>query len=131
MCGAVALSEEEGLQPFTVPSGWMGSASPPPVQAYTQDEIEAEVRRTEPALKALYRAAEERAPSLLSRFAILPLARLAAWTSGQWVRPLEEWPGFDAKDGKDGEGDDDEDDESGDGDAVSAAWEGGAAVIFV
>ena len=94
MCSAVALTDEEGLQPFTVPSGWMGSVSPPPTQAYTPQELSDEIEGNEPALYSLLDAVADRAPSLMRTSALLPLARLAAWTdSSGWVRPLAEWPG--------------------------------------
>ena len=38
-CSALALTDNVGLQPFTTPSGWMGSMGPAPVQAYTQEEL--------------------------------------------------------------------------------------------
>ena len=94
MCSAVALTDGAGLQPFTVPSGWMGSTSPPPAQAYTADELSSEVESNRPALDALVRAVVDRSPSLCRMSSMLPLARLACWTDDeQWVRPLDEWPG--------------------------------------
>ena len=94
MCSAVELTDGTGLQPFTVPSGWMGSSSPPPVQAFTPEELAEETEGNAPVLLALIDAVLERAPSLCRRSSMLPLARLACWTdSKSWVRPLEEWPG--------------------------------------
>ena len=94
MCAAISLTDGAGLQPFQVPSGWMGSSSPPPAQAYTQRELADEIEGNEPALHALIDAVIDRAPSLCRRPAMLPLARLASWTeSDKWVRPLAEWPG--------------------------------------
>ena len=102
MCVAVSLSGDAGLQPFTVPSGWMAYPSPPPVQAFSNDELTQEVESKEGSLRRLLEACEERAPSLFadssatwsSAPALLPLARLAAWTDeGNWVRPLSEWQG--------------------------------------
>lgn len=95
MSVAIKLSEVGGLQPFSVPSGWLAMPSPPPSQAYTEEELVAEVERREPSLSALLEACADRAPSLCRRAALLPLARLAAWTSDGWVRPLEEWAGED------------------------------------
>ena len=95
MSVAIKLSEAGGLQPFSVPAGWMAMPSPPPSQAYTEEELVAEVERREPSLSALLDACADRAPSLCSRATLLPLARLAAWTSDGWVRPLEEWAGED------------------------------------
>jgi hypothetical protein len=92
MCSAVALTDATGLQPFSVPQGWMGSLSAPPTQSYTQEDIEQYIRRKEPALDALVDAAYEHAPSLCAPSAMLPLARLAAWTEqASWVRPLHSW----------------------------------------
>ncbi len=91
---ALTLTGNEGLQPFASPVGWMGPSSPPPAQAYSQAELEAEYKRNEPSLHALLDACVERAPSLcMPEVAVcLPLARLAAWTSAdEWVRPLDEW----------------------------------------
>jgi hypothetical protein len=94
MCSAVTLTDGAGLQPFTVPSGWMGSSSPPPTQAYSPDELASETERNEPVLDALLDAVIDRAPSLCRKSSLMPLARLACWTeSEKWVRPLDEWPG--------------------------------------
>ena len=94
MCSAITLTNEAGLQPFAVPSGWMGSSSPPPAQAFTNAELTDEVERCTPALHALINAAVDRAPSLCRRSSMLPLARLACWTdSERWVRPLDDWVG--------------------------------------
>ena len=87
MSSAINLSEGEGLQPFAVPEGWMAAPSAPPAQAFTNDELIAEIERHEPALLALLEACAERAPSLCTPSAMLPLARLAAWTERDaWVR---------------------------------------------
>ena len=91
--GAIALTDEAGLQPFSVPSGWMGSSSPPPAQAYSQADLEASLETSEPALTALLDAVADRAPSLCQPDCALPLARLAAWTGGKWVRALDDWAG--------------------------------------
>ena len=93
MCSAITLSGEAGLQPFSAPSGWLADMSPPPAQAYTQDELITEAELHEPAMSALLDACADRAPVLCSIPAVVPLARLAAWTSGRWVRPLDEWEG--------------------------------------
>ena len=86
MSSAINLSEGEGLQPFAVPEGWMAAPSAPPAQAFTNDELIAEIERHEPALLALLEACAERAPSLCTPSAMLPLARLAAWTERDaWV----------------------------------------------
>ena len=96
MSSAINLSDGEGLQPFAVPQGWMAAPSAPPVQSFTNDELSAEIERREPALLALLKACAERAPSLCTPSAMLPLARLAAWTERDaWVRPLDEWEGED------------------------------------
>ena len=87
MSCAINLSEGEGLQPFAVPEGWMAAPSAPPAQAFTNDELIEEIERHEPALLALLEACAERAPSLCTPSAMLPLARLAAWTERDaWVR---------------------------------------------
>ena len=87
MSSAINLSEGEGLQPFAVPQGWMAAPSAPPAQAFSNDELIAEIERHEPALLALLEACAERAPSLCTPSAMLPLARLAAWTERDaWVR---------------------------------------------
>jgi len=91
---ALTLSGDKGLQPFSSPVGWMGPSSPPPAQAYSQAELEAEYERNQPSLNALVDACTERVPLLCTPdMAIcLPLARLAAWTSAdKWVRPLDGW----------------------------------------
>jgi hypothetical protein len=108
MCAAVSLSDESGLQPFTTPTGWLSAPSPPPVQEYSREEIIAAVEKGEPALSALLDACEDRAPSLCSASASLPLGRLAAWTAGRWVRPLDEWAGEagEAEDDVEADGDD-------------------------
>ena len=94
MCSAVALTDEAGLQPFATPSGWMGSIGPPPQQTYTREELEETLASTQPVLHDLLDAVADRAPSLRNREALLPLARLAAWTKrDEWVRPLDDWPG--------------------------------------
>lgn len=94
MSSAIDLSDGEGLQPFAVPQGWMAAPSAPPAQSFTNDELSAEIERREPALLALLKACAERAPSLCTPSAMLPLARLAAWTERDaWVRPLDEWEG--------------------------------------
>lgn len=96
MSSAISLSDGEGLQPFAVPQGWMAAPSAPPAQSFTNDELSAEIERREPALLALLKACAERAPSLCTPSAMLPLARLAAWTERDaWVRPLDEWEGED------------------------------------
>ena len=87
MSCAINLSEGEGLQPFAVPEGWMAAPSAPPAQAFTNDQLIEEIERHEPALLALLEACAERAPSLCTPSAMLPLARLAAWTERDaWVR---------------------------------------------
>ncbi|KAL1504656.1 hypothetical protein AB1Y20_008436 [Prymnesium parvum] len=95
LCCAISLTEGSGLQPFAAPRGWLAEVSPPPAQAYTQSELVAEIERREPALYALLDACAARAPALCTPHALLPLARLAAWTT-EWVRPLEEWEGVPA-----------------------------------
>lgn len=97
LCSAITLSDGQGLQPFSSPSGWLADISPPPAQAYTQVQLLAEIERHEPALHKLFDACADRAPSLCSVSNLLPLARLAAWTSGRWVRSIEEWEGQPSK----------------------------------
>lgn len=92
-CSAISLSDGKGLQPFASPIGWLADYSPPPAQAYTQLELMDEILRHEPSLNALLDACAHRAPSLCTVSSLLPLARLAAWTSDHWVRPLDEWQG--------------------------------------
>ena len=117
LCSAITLTEGEGLQPFQSPSGWLAGMSPPPAQAYTQEALVTEIERHEPPLFALLDACFDRAPSLCRAASTLPLARLAAWTSDRWVRPLDEWTG-------ESRGDDDEGDAAGEGD------DGGARALW-
>lgn len=94
MCSAVALTRETGLQPFQNPTGWMGSVAPPPKQSFTPAELDEAIDKQQPVLNSLLEAVVEKAPSLCRPSALLPLARLAAWTdSEQWVRPLNDWAG--------------------------------------
>ena len=94
MCSAIMLTGDTGLQPFQNPSGWMAFSAPPPTQSYSPEELDAAIARTQPVLYQLLDAVADRAPSLCRRSAMLPLARLAAWTeSEKWVRPLDDWAG--------------------------------------
>ena len=94
MTSAIGLAGDAGLQPFAVPSGWLAAPSAPPSQVFSEEQLIMEIEAREPTLYALLDACAECAPSLCTPSAMLPLARLAAWTDEEeWVRPLDEWEG--------------------------------------
>ena len=83
---------ETGLQPFRARrlDGLSGTS---PKQSFTPASWAGNDKR-QPVLSSLLEAVVEKAPSLCRPSALLPLARLAAWTdSEQWVRPLNDWAG--------------------------------------